>query len=56
MTIHIMLDKLVVVLQNKPLQLQTEVENTGKWKAYSIDLSKYFKADPGAIYSVEVKF
>lgn len=28
--------------------------NSGKWKAYSIDLSKYFKADPGAIYRVEL--
>ena len=32
------------------IQLQTEAENSGKWKAYSIDLSKYFKADIGAIY------
>ena len=30
--------------------------NTGKWKAYSLDLSKYFKADPGAIYRVELSF
>ncbi|MBJ7879440.1 alpha-2-macroglobulin family protein [Gelidibacter salicanalis] len=30
------------------------VENDGKWKAYSIDLSKFFKADPGAIYRVEL--
>lgn len=32
------------------------LENTGEWKAYSIDLSKYFKADPGAIYRVELGF
>ena len=31
-------------------------QNTGKWKAYSIDLSKYLQADPGAIYRVEVGF
>ena len=31
-------------------------ENTGKWKAYSIDLSKFFKADPGALYRVELSF
>ena len=31
-------------------------ENTGKWKAYSIDLSKYLKSDPGAIYRVELSF
>ena len=30
--------------------------NTGEWKAYSIDLSKYLQADPGAIYRVEVGF
>ncbi|MBD0831125.1 alpha-2-macroglobulin family protein [Aestuariibaculum sediminum] len=30
--------------------------NDGKWKAYSIDLSKYFKADPGAIYRVELSY
>lgn len=30
------------------------VENDGKWKAYSIDLSKFFNADPGAIYRVEL--
>ena len=31
-------------------------QNTGKWKAYSIDLSKYFTADIGAIYRVELSF
>jgi len=31
-------------------------QNTGKWKAYSIDLSNYFKAYPGAIYRVELSF
>ncbi|MEZ4801372.1 MAG: MG2 domain-containing protein [Gelidibacter sp.] len=30
------------------------VENEGRWKAYSIDLSKFFKADPGALYRVEL--
>ncbi|WP_282031156.1 alpha-2-macroglobulin family protein [Winogradskyella eximia] len=30
--------------------------NTGEWKAYSIDLSKYLQADPGAIYRVEIGF
>src|SRR5690606_8245091 len=29
-------------------------QNDGKWKAYSIDLSKHIKADPGAIYRVEL--
>ena len=36
--------------------IDNAVENTGKWKAYSIDLSKYFKADPGAIYRIELSF
>lgn len=36
--------------------IQDEAQNTGKWKAYSIDLSKYLQADPGAIYRVEVGF
>lgn len=31
-------------------------QNTGKWKAYSLDLSNYFKADPGAIYRVDLSF
>ena len=43
-----------IVKQTIPLV--SETENTGKWKAYSIDLSKFFKADPGAIYRVEVSF
>ncbi|MEO1033342.1 MAG: MG2 domain-containing protein [Bacteroidota bacterium] len=29
-------------------------QNTGKWKAYSIDLSKYLSADPGSIYRIEL--
>lgn len=36
--------------------IQDKNQNTGKWKAYSIDLSKYLKADPGAIYRVELSF
>ena len=43
-------------IAKQTIQLQTAAENTGKWKAYSIDLSKFFKADPGAIYRVEVSF
>ncbi|WP_449288662.1 alpha-2-macroglobulin family protein [Mariniflexile jejuense] len=43
-------------IAKQTIQLQSEIENTGKWKAYSIDLSKFFKADPGAIYRVEVSF
>ena len=36
--------------------INSEVENTGKWKAYSIDLSSLFKADAGAIYRVEISY
>jgi uncharacterized protein YfaS (alpha-2-macroglobulin family) len=43
-------------IAKQTIQLQTPVENTGKWKAYSIDLSKFFKSDPGAIYRVELSF
>ncbi|WP_313112724.1 MG2 domain-containing protein [Aequorivita sediminis] len=28
----------------------------GSWKAYAINLSEYFKADPGAIYQLEISF
>ena len=40
----------------KTIELQTNAENTGKWRAYSIDLSKFINADPGAIYRVELSF
>jgi len=36
--------------------IENESQNTGKWKAYSIDLSKYLSADPGAIYRVELSY
>ncbi|MGB1283215.1 MAG: alpha-2-macroglobulin family protein [Polaribacter sp.] len=36
--------------------IRSKVNNTGKWKAYSIDLSKMVAADPGAIYRVELSF
>ncbi|WP_452222773.1 MG2 domain-containing protein [Lacinutrix chionoecetis] len=32
------------------------IESDGKWKTYSVDLSKFFTADPGAIYRAEVSF
>lgn len=38
------------------IELQSASENDGKWRAYSIDLSKLFKADPGAIYRIELSF
>ena len=36
--------------------IKNESINTGKWKAYSIDLSDYFQADPGAIYRIELSY
>ncbi|WGD35933.1 MG2 domain-containing protein [Olleya sp. YS] len=36
--------------------IENPLENDGKWKTYSIDLSKYIKADPGAIYRVELDY
>ena len=36
--------------------IENPLENDGKWKTYSVDLSKYIKADPGAIYRVEIDF
>ena len=43
-------------IAKQTIQLQTAAENTGKWKAYSIDLSKFFKADAGAIYRIELSY
>ena len=43
-------------IAKQTIQLQSAAENSGKWKAYSIDLSKFFKADAGAIYRVELDF
>jgi uncharacterized protein YfaS (alpha-2-macroglobulin family) len=30
--------------------------DAGRWKAHGVDLSKIFKADPGALYRVEISF
>ncbi|MFD2551406.1 alpha-2-macroglobulin [Bizionia sediminis] len=43
-------------IATETIALQSAEQNTGKWRAYSIDLSHYFKADPGAIYRVELSF
>lgn len=43
-------------IAKQTIELQSAAENTGKWRAYSIDLSKFFAADPGAIYRVELSF
>lgn len=34
--------------------IENDAENTGNWKAYSIDLTNLFKTEPGAIYRVEL--
>jgi len=44
-------------IAKKTIQLHSdELENDGLWKAYGLNLSDYFKADPGAIYRVELSF
>ncbi|WP_057940333.1 alpha-2-macroglobulin family protein [Algoriphagus resistens] len=44
-------------IAKKTIQLEsTELGNDGVWKAYGLNLSEYFKADPGAIYRVELSF
>ncbi|WP_147677720.1 alpha-2-macroglobulin family protein [Algibacter pacificus] len=43
-------------IAKQTIKLQSAAENTGKWKAYSIDLSRFFQADPGAIYRVELSY
>jgi len=35
---------------------KTDFDNDGKWKTYAVDLSKMIKADPGAIYRIELSF
>ncbi len=36
--------------------IKNENENDGQWKTYGIDLSTLFKAEPGAIYQIEIGF
>ncbi|KAB8155670.1 hypothetical protein EZY14_000235 [Kordia sp. TARA_039_SRF] len=36
--------------------IENKNENDGQWKTYGIDLSKFFTAEPGAIYQVEISF
>ena len=35
---------------------QNKIGDNGSWKAYAINLSEYFAADPGAIYQLELSF
>ncbi|QHI37658.1 putative lipoprotein YfhM [Kordia antarctica] len=36
--------------------IKNKDENDGQWKTYGIDLSELFKAEPGAIYQIEIGF
>ncbi|MGO4913537.1 alpha-2-macroglobulin family protein [Leeuwenhoekiella sp. W20_SRS_FM14] len=36
--------------------INNSIGATGLWKAYAVDLSELFKADPGALYRVEFSF
>lgn len=33
-----------------------EISDDGQWKAYGLNLSEYFTADPGALYRIELSF
>lgn len=44
-------------IAKKTIELQNDgLGSNGTWKAYGINLSEYFKADPGAIYQLEFSF
>ena len=44
-------------IAKKTIDLKTEgLSSDGSWKAYAINLSEYFNADPGAIYQLELSF
>ncbi|MBX2828779.1 MAG: hypothetical protein KTR22_11485 [Flavobacteriaceae bacterium] len=44
-------------IAKKTIDLEDKsIGNDGLWKAYGINLSNYFSADPGALYRVELSF
>lgn len=44
-------------IAKKTIQLdENSVGSSGLWKAYAINLSELFKADPGAMYRVEISY
>jgi uncharacterized protein YfaS (alpha-2-macroglobulin family) len=45
----------VVARKTIPL-VQNKLDHDGFWKAYAIDLNQLFKADPGALYQVDISF
>ena len=36
--------------------INSDIENDGKWKTYTVDLSEMIKSDPGAIYRIELSY
>lgn len=41
----------------KTIQLnEGNISDDGQWKAYGLNLADYFKADPGALYRIELSF
>jgi len=45
------------VVSRKTIPLvQSKLDNDGRWKAYAINLNNFFRADPGALYQVELSF
>ncbi len=44
------------IAKEKITLIEDEELATGNWRAYSVDLSKLFKAAPGAIYRVEISY
>lgn len=44
------------ILKKTVRLIEDPSQNTKNWKAYSIDLSRLLKADPGAIYRIELSF
>lgn len=44
-------------IAKKTIDLKSDgVGDNGNWKAYAVNLSEYFKTDPGAIYQLELSF
>jgi len=43
-------------IAKKTIQLKTDEKEKDHWKAHALKLSDFFKADPGALYQVEISF
>jgi len=44
------------VIFNKKIKLTDDIDEISNWNRYSIDLAKYLQVEPGAIYSIKVRF